>query len=155
MNSKKLATVLIGLAWPLFGLGFMSVYFGYLPTGVDLIAEIIGLFVAGILSALLYLTVRAGFKRPFERGMINAGYFLFAPIGVMIALLAPGPFEAANGLSSITFVIGAPLAIALYSNTAIAAGLGITGGLVKSAHTISNRVHGHSPQLAKPIRIRS
>lgn len=136
-SNRIIALLLIGLAWPSIGLGFMSVHFRYLPTGLELAAQAIGLFLAGIVSGLLFLSVRGVFTSKFSLGLVSIGYFLFAPIGIMLALLAPGPVMTAGSDSPLALILLVPLVIMLYSNTAIAAGLGITGGLAKSAQRLS------------------
>lgn len=139
MKARKMFILLIGLAWPFLGLGLMALHFGYLPSGATLVAEAIGLFLAGILSGCLFMAARTGLNSSLGRGMIHLGYLLFAPLGLMAALVAPSPLEAATGISMLTLVVSVPMAIVLYGNLVVAAGLGITGGLAISAKAIASK----------------
>ena len=139
MNARKMFILLIGLAWPFLGLGLMALHFGYLPSGVTLVAEAIGLFLAGTLSGCLFMAAHTGLNSPLGRSMIHLGYLLFAPLGLMAALVAPNSLEAATGISMFTLVVGVPIAIVLYGNLVVAAGLGITGGLAISAKALASR----------------
>ena len=139
MNGRKMFILLIGLTWPFLGLGLLVLHFGYLPSGATLVAEVIGLFLAGILSGCLFMAAYTGLNSPLGRGMIHLGYFLFAPLGLMAALVAPSPLEAATGISMLTMIIATPMAIILYGNLVVAAGLGITGGLALSAKLLASR----------------
>ncbi len=139
MKARKMFILLIGLAWPFLGLGLLALHFGYLPSGATLVAEIIGLFLAGILSGCLFMAAHAGLHSPLGRGMIHFGYLLFAPLGLMAALVAPNSFEAVTGISMLTIIVGVPLAIILYGNLVVAAGLGITGGLAISAKVLASK----------------
>jgi branched-subunit amino acid transport protein len=71
--------------------------------------------------------------------MVHVGYLLFAPLGLMAALVAPSPLETATGISMFTMIIATPVAIILYGNLVVAAGLGITGGLALSANLLASR----------------
>jgi hypothetical protein len=137
-NNRIIVMLFIGMAWTFIGLGYSVLQFNYLPDGIELIAKTSGLMVAGMVSGFLFMVVRGVFNTSFSTGLVSVGYFLFAPIGIMIALLAPAPFEAAGGTTSMAFLFIIPLVTTLYSNTAVAAGLGITGGLAKSAKSISD-----------------
>ncbi len=139
MKARKMFILLIGLAWPFLGLGLMALHFGYLPSGATLVAEAIGLFLAGILSGCLFMAARTGLNSSLGRDMIHLGYLLFAPLGLMAALVAPSPLEAATGISMLTLVVSVPMAIVLYGNLVVAAGLGITGGLAISAKAIASK----------------
>ncbi len=136
-KKRRISLILIGLAWPIIGLGFMAYHFGYLPSGLSLIAEAVGLFIAGVLSGLLYLGVRKVFKTKLSVGLIDAGYVLFAPIAIMTALVAPGLGEELG--SPLTFVLITPIMVILYSMAAIAAGLGMTSSLAIVAQILTDR----------------
>jgi len=56
-RNHKVAIILLGFAWPAAGLGFLALQFGYLPSGLNLIAQAVGLFFSGVLSGFLYLGV--------------------------------------------------------------------------------------------------
>ncbi len=148
-KNQRLAILIMGFAWPLVGLGYMALQFGYLPSGLSLFAQGIGLFIAGTLSGALYLTVRRVFASNIGAGFINLGYLLFAPVSIMTALVAPGLVEEAG--SPIAFVLVTPLMIALYANAAMAAGLGLTGSLVIAARILVDRSPPNSEQAAEPI----
>jgi hypothetical protein len=143
-KNSRLGIVLLGLAWPAIGLGFLALHFDYLPAGLSLVTHAIGLFLAGVLSGFLYLTVRRVFASVLSRSLLNIGYVLFAPVGLMAALLAPGMMEEAGSPSS--FVLITPVMIVLYSNTAIAAGLGLTGSLAIVANIVAERFQ---PQMGQ------
>ncbi len=136
-KKRRFILVFIGFAWPIVGLGFMVLHFAYLPSGLTLIAEAVGLFIAGVLSGLLYLGVRKVFKTKLGAGLVDAGYVLFAPISIMTALIAPGLGEEMG--SSLTFVLISPIMIILYSMTAMAAGLGMTSSLAIVAQILADR----------------
>jgi hypothetical protein len=144
-KNQKIAVLIMGFAWPLVGLGFMALHFGYLPSGLSLFAEGIGLFLAGTLSGALYLTVRRVFSNNVGTGLINIGYILFAPVSIMTALIAPGLVEEAG--SPAAFVLVTPIMIALYANAAMAAGLGLTGSLAIAARILVDRTQPTSEQI--------
>ena len=149
-KNKKLGLVLIGLAWPAAGLGFMALHFGYLPTGMSLIAETLGLFIAGVLSGLLYYGVRNVVKTNLSVGLVNAGYLLFAPVSIMTALIATGMGEELG--SPLTFVLISPIMIALYSMAAMAAGLGMTSSLAIAAQILSSRSESPPAHIQETVR---
>ncbi len=150
-KNRKISLVLIGLAWPAVGLGFMALHFGYLPSGLSLVAEGFGLFIAGVLSGLLYFGVRSVFKTNLSVGLVNVGYLLFAPISIMTALIAPGLGEEVG--SPLTFVLISPIMIVLYSMTAMAAGLGMTSSLAIVAQILSNRPQQPTGHIQEAVRI--
>jgi prolyl-tRNA editing enzyme YbaK/EbsC (Cys-tRNA(Pro) deacylase) len=143
-KNRRISLMLIGLVWPLVGLGFMALHFGYLPSGLSLIAEAIGLFIAGVLSGVLYLGIRKIFKTKLSVGLVDAGYVLFAPISIMTALIAPGLGEEMG--SPLTFVLISPVMIILYSMAAMAAGLGMTSSLAIVAQILADR-SAHPKQI--------
>ena len=136
-KNQRFILILIGLAWPIVGLGFMALHFGYLPSGLDLIAQTFGLFISGVLSALLYVGVRKVFKTKLSVGLVDAGYVLFAPVSIMTALIAPGMGEDIG--SPLYFVLFSPIMIVLYSMAAMAAGLGMTSSLAIVAQILADR----------------
>lgn len=152
--SKKYALVLMGAAWPLVGLGFHAIYFGTVPSGAAFWAVALGLFLSGSLSMGMFLAVLAGFQTPFSRGLVQLGYLLFAPLGLLAALLAPGPIEASAGFGSATFLLLSPVVITLYAGVAMGIGLGLTGGLAMAAHSLALRVQRHSTETSA-VRVRA
>ena len=150
-KNRRLSLVLIGLAWPAVGLGFMALHFGYLPSGLSLIAQGVGLFFAGVLSGLLYFGVRSVFKTNLSVGLVNAGYLLFAPISIMTALIAPGLGEEIG--SPLTFVLISPIMIVLYSMAAMAAGLGMTSSLAIAAQILSSRPQQPTGNIQETVSI--
>ena len=150
-KKRKLSLVLIGLAWPAVGMGFMAIHFGYLPSGLNLIAEAFRLFIAGVLSGFLYFGVRNIFKTNLSLGLVNAGYLLFAPISIMTALIAPGLGEEIG--SPLTFVLISPIMIVLYSMAAMAAGLGMTSSLAIAAQILSGRPQQPTGAIQEAVRI--
>jgi hypothetical protein len=151
-NNQRLAILIMGAAWPLVGLGFMALHFGYLPSGLSLFAQGIGLFLAGTLSGALYLTVRRVFESSLGAGLINVGYVLFAPIAIMTALIAPGLVEEAG--SPAAFILVTPIMISLYANAAMAAGLGMTGSLAIAARILVDRSRPGSEQITEGINVK-
>ena len=150
-KKRKLSLVLIGLAWPAVGMGFMALHFGYLPSGLNLITEAFGLFIAGVLSGLLYFGVRNIFKTNLSVGLVNVGYLLFAPISIMTALIAPGLGEEIG--SPFTFAFISPIMIILYSMAAMAAGLGMTSSLAIAAQILSGRPQQPTGAIQEAVRI--
>ena len=86
-KNQRIAILIMGSAWPLVGLGYLALQFGYLPTGLSLFAQALGLFLAGTISGAIYLTVRRVFEKSLGAGLINIGYLLFAPVAIMTALV--------------------------------------------------------------------
>ncbi len=150
-KKRKLSLVLIGLAWPAVGMGFMALHFGYLPSGLNLIAEVFGLFIAGVLSGLLYFGVRSVFKTNLSVALVNVGYLLFAPISIMTALIAPGLGEELG--SPLMFVLISPIMIALYAMAAMAAGLGMTSSLAIAAQILSGRPQQPTGTIQEAVHI--
>jgi branched-subunit amino acid transport protein len=149
MNNRRIAILIMGIAWPLVGLGFMALNFGYLPSGLSLFAQGLGLFLAGTLSGTLYLTVRRVFESSIGAGLINVGYILFAPIAIMTALVAPGLVEEAG--SPAAFILVTPIMITIYANAAMAAGLGLTGSLAIAARILVDRSPPASDQATEAV----
>lgn len=150
-KNRKFSLVLIGLAWPAVGLGFMALHFGYLPSGLSLITEVLGLFIAGVLSGLLYFGVRSVFKTNLSVALVNVGYLLFAPISIMTALIAPGLGEELG--SPLMFVLISPIMIALYAMAAMAAGLGMTSSLAIAAQILSGRPQQPTGTIQEAVHI--
>ncbi len=150
-KNRRFSLVLIGLAWPAVGLGFMALHFGYLPSGLSLITEVFGLFIAGVLSGLLYFGVRNVFKTSLSVGLVNVGYLLFAPISIMTALIAPGLGEELG--SPLMFVLVSPIMIALYAMAAMAAGLGMTSSLAIAAQILSSRSKPQTGNIQETVHI--
>lgn len=140
MNKKNMPALgLIGLSWTFIGMGYMSIQFHFLPEGPALVTEALGLFLAGYLSAALLLAVVENMENRFGRWLVIFGYLLFAPLGIMVGLLAPGAYEPVHMSTSITFAVLAPVLITITAVMAVGIGLGFTGGLAMAAHRIINR----------------
>lgn len=152
MNSKKVAIPLIGLAWPLLGLGFMSIHFGYLPSGSALFAQALGLFLAGAISGCLLVGMYLGIDSRFSRGVLSVGYVLFTPVGIMAALLTPGFLEVGTEVTFSKLFISGPLTTIVYGNLAIALGLTLVGVLAVAARSVAVRVEGEPQLSATPVR---
>jgi branched-subunit amino acid transport protein len=148
-KNQRIAILIMGSAWPLVGLGYMALQFGYLPTGLSLFAQALGLFLAGTISGAIYLTIRRVFEKSLGAGLINIGYLLFAPVAIMTALVAPGLVEEAG--SPVAFVLVTPIMIALYANAAMGAGLGMTGSLAIVARILVDRNRPASEQAAETV----
>ena len=152
-GNKILAIVFTGLTWVFLGIGFFSAYLGYLPAGQELAVEAVGLFLAGVISGLLYAGIRTLSISKFGVGLVSVGYILFVPIGIMLALLVPHLINMSEAPTSMRVLILTPFAIALSSNILIAVGLALTTGLALSATSLSDRVQGVRV-LSEPVRIR-
>jgi hypothetical protein len=152
-GNKILAVVFTGLTWVFLGIGFFSAYLGYLPAGQELAVEAVGLFLAGVISGLLYAGIRTLSKSKFGVGLVSVGYILFVPVGIMLALLVPHLINMSEAPTSMRVLILTPFAIALFSNILIAVGLGLTTGLALSATSLSNRVQGVRV-WSEPVRIK-
>ena len=133
------ALSLIGLSWAFIGLGYMSIQFHFLPDGAALVTEALGLFLAGYLSGALLLSVAENMESKFGRWLVVFGYLMFAPLGIMVGLLAPGAYEPVQMGTSITFAVLAPVLITISAVMAVGLGVGFTGGLAVAAH----RIIGH------------
>jgi hypothetical protein len=134
------ALLCLGLAWPATGMGFSALTLGFIPSGLPLVAQLTGLFLAGVISGALLLAVRGVVRTQVGKGWVTAGYAMFAPIALMGGLLAPSPFESGSG-SPVGLAIMAFLAIVACASAAIAAGLAFTGGLAMAAHAAAVRIH--------------
>jgi hypothetical protein len=138
MKSKNTLTVsLIGGSWILLGLGYQAIVIRYVPAGAALMAEALGLFLAGALTGELYLRAVESIGSPIGRGLVTAGYLMFAPLGMMAGLGAPGSLEPVGSGSWVPFLIGAPVLIMLAATVAVVLGLGFTGGLALAARRVS------------------
>jgi len=152
-KTKRSAILMIGLAWPAVGLGFMALHFNWLPSGLSLLTEAIGLFLAGMLSGMIFLAVRRIFEDSAGSILVNVGYILFAPIAIMTALIAPGMGEEYG--SPLSFVLVSPIMIVLYSSAAMAAGMGLTACLGIVTRILSERFEPSPEHAAETIQIRS
>jgi hypothetical protein len=140
MSDNVTALLCLGLAWPATGMGFSALTLGFMPSGLPLVAQLTGLFLAGVISGGLLLAVRGTVRTRVGKGWVTAGYAMFAPIALMGGLLAPSPFESGSG-SPVGLAIMAFLAIVVCASAAIAAGLAFTGGLAMAAHSVAVRIH--------------
>jgi hypothetical protein len=140
MNKQNMpALSLIGLSWTFIGMGYMSIQFQFLPEGLALVTEALGLFLAGYLSAALLLTVVETMENKLGRWMVILGYLLFGPLGIMAGLLALGAYEPVEMTTSVVSVVLAPVLITVTAVMAVGIGLGFTGGLAMAAHRIISR----------------
>lgn len=133
------ALLLIGLAWPCFGLGYLGLEFHYVPEGLPLATQAVGLFMAGFLSGLVLLSAMDNMKDRLSRAMVVIGYLLFAPLGLMAGLIAPGAYEPVNMAGSFTFALIAPMMIMIIALVSVGLGIGFTGGLAAVAHRLVAR----------------
>jgi len=150
MSTNWKALLCFGLAWPCAGLGFGAVNLGFIPSGLPLAAEVAGLFLAGMISGALLLSVLGAVRTQVGKGLVAAGYAMFAPLALMGGLLAPGPFESGSE-SPVGLAIMAFLAIVVYASAAIGIGLAFTGGLAVAAHSLALRIHS-SATARQPAR---
>jgi hypothetical protein len=140
VRRKAAMTAMMGAAWVAAGLGISAIQFGRFPVGAELVAMGLGLYLAGMLSAFLLALVRAGMRSVAGRALVPVGYLVFAPVGLLLALLAPVQMDQLNGPSSATWVLLVPLVAVAYAGVALAAGLGFTGGLAIVAHSLATRI---------------
>jgi branched-subunit amino acid transport protein len=138
-TENALPITLIGFAWPLFGMGYQAIVIRYLPSGAALVAESVGLFLAGALTGALLLTALDAMERKLGRALVVIGYLLFAPVGMMAALIAPAPFEPMGGDSWLTFSLVTPVLIILIASLAVTIGMGFTGGLALAVGRLNRR----------------
>jgi hypothetical protein len=138
MNWK--AAGMAGLAWMTLGFGILALHFGFLPSGIELVAQGVGLFLAGAISAALLTATLAGQRTPLGRFCVQVGYLFFAPLGLMMALLAPVQIETGVGAVPWSSALLAALAITLLASLAVAIGLGFTGSMAMAAHAVAVRV---------------
>lgn len=139
MRKNSTPIALIGLCWPLFGLGYQALVINYLPHGVALLAETVGLFLAGAATGALLLAAVDEMETRTGRVLLTLGYLMFAPLGMMAGLIAPSPFEPIGSESWLTFSLVAPVLIILVASLAVAIGLGFTGGLAIAAQRLNAR----------------
>lgn len=138
MNSKDVLTVsLIGTSWVLIGLGYQALVIRYIPEGTPLVVEVLGLFLAGVVTAGLFLRTLEARDDSLSRILITVGYLLFSPLGMMVGLIVSGSMEPIGGGSSLPFFFGAPLLMMLTATLAVVVGLGFTGGLAVAARRVN------------------
>jgi hypothetical protein len=134
VDKKNLLPIgLIGLAWPLFGLGYQAIVINYLPTGLMLLVEIVGMFLAGAISGTILLAALGSMSASTGRILVMLGYLMFAPIGMMAGLITPAPFEPIGGGSWLTFILLVPILMSLVGTLIAGLGMGFTGGLAIAA----------------------
>jgi hypothetical protein len=133
---------LIGAAWSMFGLGFLSVSFHYLPSGFELVVLSSGLFLAGVLSGFLLLGFQVRDFTPRWKSWINLNYLLFTPIGLLTALLVPGPLGLEGPGVPIGATLISPLAIAFLSNLVMLFGISMMGGVGIAIRRFSTSIQG-------------
>lgn len=136
-RKDALPIALIGLAWPLFGLGYQAIVINYLPSGMMLVVEVVGLFLAGAISGALLLAALDSMKESTGRIMVMLGYLMFAPLGMMAGMIAPAPFEPIGGGSWLTFLLVVPVLMTLVGSMIPALGMGFTGGLALAASRLN------------------
>lgn len=142
MVDKKnaLPIALIGAAWPLFGLGYQAIVINYLPSGLMLVVEVFGMFMAGAISGALLLAGLESMAESTGRILVMMGYLMFAPLGMMAGLIAPTPLEPIGGGSWLLFIVVAPLLMSLIGSMIPALGMGFTGGLALAASRLNLKI---------------
>lgn len=136
MKPNVKVMLLAGGAWAFIGLGLMMLHFGYVPPFSEFLAIAVGLLLAGVLTTALLLKVLSVQRTMLGVWAVQLSYLLFAPIGLLTALLAPMPMEGAE----LALVLLAPFLTALLASLAVALGMGLVGLVAVGAHTISERV---------------
>jgi len=139
MKSRNLAALVVGLAWASLGLGYNALHFGYFPAGVELVVFIIGLILGGAASSLLLMALLQRFERRFARALLLTGYMLFAPLGLMTAMLMAGTITMDAGMPTLVYLIAGPIPIALFANLAVVVGLSIMAGLAVMSFKLAQR----------------
>lgn len=140
MRRKALMTAMMGAAWVAVGLGVSAVQFGRFPAGPELLAMGMGLYLAGMTSAVLLAVVRAGMRSVAGRALVPVGYLVFAPIGLLLAMLAPVSMDQLVASNTSGWFILVPMVAVASAGVALAAGLGFTGGLALVAHSLALRI---------------
>ncbi len=143
LNVKVL--LLAGGAWAFIGLGLMMVHFGYVPSFNEFMGVTVGLLLAGMLTSALLLRLLSVQRTPLGRWAVELSYLLFAPIGLLTALMAPVPLEG----SELALLLLAPFLTALFASLAVAIGMGLVGLVAVGAHRLSVRV-GDPPVPLSP-----
>jgi hypothetical protein len=128
--------LLAGGAWAFIGLGLMMLHFGYVPPFSEFLAITVGLLLAGMLTTALLLRMLSIQRTMLGRWAVQLSYLLFAPIGLLTALLAPMPMEGAE----LALRLLAPFLTALLASLAVALGMGLVGLFAVGAHQLSERV---------------
>lgn len=138
VNWKKniLPIVFIGLAWPLFGLGYQAIQIRYIPTGVSLVSQVVGLFLAGVVSGGLLLAVVDGMEEGIPRMMVLTGYLLFAPLGMLAAMAVSIPFEPTIGEPWTAAALIIPFVAVLTAAIPVAVGMNLTRFLAIAVHRV-------------------
>lgn len=137
MAPYVMVMLLIGLTWPFIGIGFMAINFEYLPTGVELLSQAFGLFMAGALSGSLLLILQAAKETPYWKKWVQLSYLLFAPLCMMAALALFNPLGLEG---SGTGLLVAPFALALVTNGALAVGMGTLAAIGVAIHRLALRI---------------
>lgn len=137
MKKRNLLPItFIGLAWTMFGMGYQAIVIHYLPVGLAFLAESIGLFLAGAATGALLITALDSMENSIGRILVATGYIMFAPVGMMAGLVAPGQFEPMGGGSWLLFSLVTPIVITLVASLSVGIGLGFTGGLALAAQRL-------------------
>lgn len=140
MSMNMSIILLFGLAWPFLGLGFMAIYFQYIPQGLSLISQVLGLFLGGSLSGVVVLVLQSGRFTPIWKWWVQLNYLLIGPIGLLVALLLPAPLGLEGATPTFSSMMMGPLAMALLPNAVIALGLGVMSGIGISIHNLAHRL---------------
>jgi len=136
VNPNVKVMLLAGGAWALVGLGLMMLHFGYVPPFSEFLAVSVGLLLAGVLTTALLLKLLSVQRTMLGQWAVQLSYLLFAPIGLLTALLAPMPLEGAG----LALMLLAPFLTALLASLAVALGMGLVGLGAVGAHQLSERV---------------
>jgi hypothetical protein len=144
MQGKAVIVGLMGAAWVTVGLGISAAQFGAFPGGLELVVVSLALFLAGMTSGLLLALVWGGMSSTMGRRLVPFGYAIFAPVGLLLALLAPVQLDASYSAPSMGWILLVPIVAVAYAAVTVAAGLGLTGGLALAAHSLAARVEGSS-----------
>ncbi|MCJ7514148.1 MAG: hypothetical protein MUO23_14445 [Anaerolineales bacterium] len=136
MKPNVKVMLLAGGAWALIGLGLMMLHFGYVPPFNEFLAIAVGLLLAGMLTTALLLGLLSVQRTPLGRWAVQLSYLLFAPIGLLTALLAPAPPEGAE----LALLLLAPFLIALLASLSVAIGMGLVGLVAVGANQLSERL---------------
>lgn len=142
---------LIAIAWPVFGLGYLGLYFHYLPSGAQFFSEAFGLLIAGSASGLVFLRTHGKRRMSSWQGWTQLTFLLFSPVGLLGALLVAELVTGRTTETSPGALLVAPFLMTLSGNFVIVVGFAVMGLINRVARGVSVRLRtGRQPETARP-----